>query len=138
MSIASYISSGQHGQDDAVVGSNPGPMVRLPSLHHLSFSPFRLVQYANSYHALVTTITVAPVMFPGNRILFIELLTNPRWEDWDYEYGYAGNRFGYWGNGFTMRELDGRDTTFYYGLLEDHVDEQPDYEDVRALYATNG
>ncbi|EIM91707.1 FAD/NAD-P-binding domain-containing protein [Stereum hirsutum FP-91666 SS1] len=80
---------------------------------------------------------VAPVMFPGNRILFIELLTNPRWEDWDYEYGYAGNRFGYWGNGFTMRELDGRDTTFYYGLLEDHVDEQPDYEDVRALYATN-
>ncbi|KAJ4499439.1 FAD/NAD-P-binding domain-containing protein [Lentinula lateritia] len=34
----------------------------------------------------------SPVMFPGNRVLFIELLTNPRWEDWDYEYGYAQNR----------------------------------------------
>ncbi|KAF9076089.1 FAD/NAD-P-binding domain-containing protein, partial [Rhodocollybia butyracea] len=76
----------------------------------------------------------SPVMFPGNRVLFIELLTNPRWEDWDYEYGYAGNRFGYLGNGFTMRELDGRDTTFYYGLL-DGVDKQPDYSDLRPMYA---
>lgn len=31
-------------------------------------------------------------MFPGNRILMIEMLNNFRWEDWDYEYGYAGNR----------------------------------------------
>ncbi|KAK8858795.1 hypothetical protein IAR55_003025 [Kwoniella newhampshirensis] len=78
----------------------------------------------------------SPVMFPGNRVLIIELLTNPRWEDWNYTYGYAGNRFGYMGNGFTMRELDGRDTTFYYGLL-DGKDEQPDYEDVRARYTFN-
>ncbi|KIK70801.1 hypothetical protein GYMLUDRAFT_184786 [Collybiopsis luxurians FD-317 M1] len=76
----------------------------------------------------------SPIMFPGNRVLFIEILTNPRWEDWDYEYGYAGNRFGYFGNGFTMREVDGRDTTFYYGLL-DGKDEQPDYSDLRPLYA---
>ncbi|KAJ3998549.1 FAD/NAD-P-binding domain-containing protein [Lentinula boryana] len=76
----------------------------------------------------------SPVMFPGNRVLFIELLTNPRWEDWDYEYGYMGNRFGYLGNGFTMREVDGRDTTFYYGLL-DGKDEQPDYSDLRPTYA---
>ncbi|KAJ4485928.1 FAD/NAD-P-binding domain-containing protein [Lentinula aciculospora] len=76
----------------------------------------------------------SPVMFPGNRVLFIELLTNPRWEDWDYEYGYAGNRFGYLGNGFTMREVDGRDTTFYYGLLNG-TDEQPDYSDLRHTYA---
>ncbi|KAE9408295.1 FAD/NAD-P-binding domain-containing protein [Gymnopus androsaceus JB14] len=71
---------------------------------------------------------------PGPNVLFIELLTNPRWEDWDYEYGYAGNRFGYLGNGFTMREVDGRDTTFYYGLL-DGKDEQPDYSDLRPMYA---
>lgn len=122
---------------------------------------------------LIERATVAaPVMFPGNRVLFIELLTNPRWEDWDYEYGYAGNRcvslftlssslppallsltplcqfssvqrdggdsFGYWGNGFTMRELDGRDTTFYYGLLEEGKDVQPDYEDIRPLYMHGG
>ncbi len=52
--------------------------------------------------------SASPVMFPGNRVLIIELLTNPRWEDWNYSYGYAGNRFGYMGNGFTQREVDGR------------------------------
>lgn len=52
--------------------------------------------------------SVTPMLFPGNRILFIELLNNMRWEDWEYEYGYAGNRFGYLGNGFTQREKDGR------------------------------
>ncbi|KAJ7349078.1 FAD/NAD-P-binding domain-containing protein [Mycena albidolilacea] len=77
---------------------------------------------------------VSPMLFPGNRLLFIELLNNIRWEDWEYEYGYAGNRFGYLGNGFTQREKDGRDTTFYYGLL-DGKDEQPDYSDIRPLYA---
>ncbi|THV00416.1 FAD/NAD-P-binding domain-containing protein [Dendrothele bispora CBS 962.96] len=78
----------------------------------------------------------SPVVFPGNRVLFIELVTNPRWEDWEYEYGCAGNRFGYLGNGFTMREIDGRDNTFYYGLL-DGKDEQPDYSDIRPLYTRN-
>ncbi|KAJ7747626.1 hypothetical protein DFH07DRAFT_775950 [Mycena maculata] len=29
-------------------------------------------------------------------------------EDWDYEYRYARNRFGYLGNGFTQREIDSR------------------------------
>ncbi|KAF7305151.1 hypothetical protein MKEN_01230300 [Mycena kentingensis (nom. inval.)] len=93
----------------------------------------------------------SPMLFPGSRILFFELLTNVRWEDWDYEYGYAGNRFGCMGDGFSKRELDGRgdgwrsvgfdgadgnlpDTTFYYGYL-DGVDEQPDYAEMRALYA---
>ncbi|KAJ7221713.1 FAD/NAD-P-binding domain-containing protein [Mycena pura] len=75
---------------------------------------------------------VTPMLFPGNRVLFMELLANIRWEDWDYEYGYAGNRFGYLGNGFTRREKDGRD--FYYGLLNG-MDEQPDYSDIRPLYA---
>ncbi|KAM0751744.1 FAD/NAD-P-binding domain-containing protein [Meredithblackwellia eburnea MCA 4105] len=78
---------------------------------------------------------VPPVMFPGNRVLFMEMMHNPRFEDFDYEYekSYVGNRFGYFGNGFTMREEDGRDTTYYYGLL-DGKDEQPDYEDIRPLY----
>jgi len=74
-------------------------------------------------------------MWPGNRVLFIELLTNFRWEDFDYEYSTANNRFGHLGNGFTMRELDGRDTTFYYGLLQDSEDVQPDYSDLLSLYS---
>ncbi|KAF7323243.1 hypothetical protein HMN09_00105100 [Mycena chlorophos] len=75
-----------------------------------------------------------PMLFPGSRIVFFELLTNMRWEDFDYEYGYAGNRFGYLGTGFSTREQDGRDTTFYYGFL-DGEDKQPDYSDIRPLYA---
>ncbi|KAK0246370.1 FAD/NAD-P-binding domain-containing protein [Armillaria nabsnona] len=75
----------------------------------------------------------SPIMFPGNRVLFIELLTNFRFEDWDYEYDSANNRFGYLGDGFTMREHDGRDTTFYYGLL-DGKDKQPNYSDLRSTY----
>ncbi|KAF7323241.1 hypothetical protein HMN09_00104900 [Mycena chlorophos] len=74
------------------------------------------------------------MLFPGSRIVFFELLTNMRWEDFDYEYGYAGNRFGYLGTGFSTREQDGRDTTFYYGFL-DGEDKQPDYSDIRPLYA---
>ncbi|KAK9898968.1 FAD/NAD-P-binding domain-containing protein [Cystobasidium minutum MCA 4210] len=75
-----------------------------------------------------------PIMHPGNRILFIEQMENPRWEDYDYTYGYANNRFGCWGNGFTIREEDGRDTTWYYGLLE-NTDTQPDYSDIRPMYS---
>lgn len=74
-------------------------------------------------------------MSPPLTSLFIENLQNPRWEDYEYTYGYANNRFGYWGNGFTTRELDGRDTTWYYGLLEEHKDEQPDYSDLRPIYS---
>ncbi len=36
----------------------------------------------------------------------------------------SGNRFNFLGNGFDMREEDGRDLTWYYGLL-DEKDSQP-------------
>ena len=38
------------------------------------------------------------------------------------------NRFAYLGNGFTAREFDGRDLTWYLGSLNG-LDKQPQFED---------
>ncbi|TEA10419.1 FAD-binding monooxygenase moxY [Colletotrichum sidae] len=69
------------------------------------------------------TVDGEPMMWPGSRIQFFETIATPRWEDYDLAYT-TSNRFGYWGNGFAARETDGRDLTWYLGLL-DGLDEQP-------------
>ncbi|TDZ35544.1 FAD-binding monooxygenase moxY [Colletotrichum trifolii] len=69
------------------------------------------------------TVDGEPMMWPGSRIQFFETIAAPRWEDFDLAYT-TSNRFGYWGNGFAARETDGRDLTWYLGLL-DGLDEQP-------------
>ncbi|KAL4934075.1 flavin-containing monooxygenase [Aspergillus undulatus] len=67
------------------------------------------------------------MMWPGSRIHFFETMNNPRWEDYNLTYT-SSNRFGYLGNGFTAREQDGRDLTWYLGLL-DGEDLQPELPD---------
>lgn len=58
-------------------------------------------------------------LHPGSRVHFFHMLETMRPEDYDYVYdgegGRAGfNRFGYLGNGFSMRELDdGGNSTWY-------------------------
>ncbi|PVH71630.1 steroid monooxygenase [Cadophora sp. DSE1049] len=64
-----------------------------------------------------------PVLWPGSRIHYLTALEKPRYEDFDFEY-WSGNPFGYLGNGFSTRECDGRDLSWYMGLL-DEKDEQP-------------
>jgi len=55
-------------------------------------------------------------MWPGSRIVYFELLKNPRWEDYEIKYGgKGGNEFGFLGNGFAMREYDGGDLSWYLG-----------------------
>ncbi|EYE93066.1 flavin-containing monooxygenase [Aspergillus ruber CBS 135680] len=44
------------------------------------------------------------------------LLQHPRYEDYDIEY-LIGNRFNYLGNEFAVRDHDGRNLTWYYGLV---------------------
>ncbi|KAF6833534.1 flavin-binding monooxygenase [Colletotrichum musicola] len=73
------------------------------------------------------TVDGEPMMWPGSRIQFFETVAVPRWEDYHLRYTTT-NRFGYWGNGFAKRETDGRDLTWYLGLL-DGVDEQPPLAD---------
>jgi hypothetical protein len=66
-------------------------------------------------------------MFPGSRILYFDMLAAPRLEDYEIKYCNGLNRFEFLGNGFSLREFDGRDITYYWGLL-DGKDEQRDLE----------
>ncbi|KAK4701577.1 hypothetical protein P7C70_g4652, partial [Phenoliferia sp. Uapishka_3] len=70
------------------------------------------------------------MMWPGSRLHFFEMLNKVRWEDYDVTTTSA-NRFEYMANGFAQREFDGRDMSWYIGLLEGQggKDEQPDYSD---------
>jgi hypothetical protein len=54
-------------------------------------------------------------LHPGSRIHFFHMLERFRGEDWEYVYSdeSAGNRFAYLGNGFSIRELPGRDLAWY-------------------------
>ena len=66
-------------------------------------------------------------MYPGSRVHFFDLLAQPRYEDYDIQYR-SGNQWSFLGNGFSMREFDGRDTTYWMGLLNG-VDQQPCFND---------
>jgi hypothetical protein len=52
------------------------------------------------------------------------MLLKPRFEDFEIEY-LSGNAFNYLGAGFHVREYDGSDLTWYYGLMHGQ-DKQPD------------
>ena len=70
-------------------------------------------------------------MFPGSRLTYIEFLSKPRFEDYDIAYMNPENPMEFLGNGFSTREFDDRDLSFYLGLL-DGEDRQPDGEEVLA------
>jgi hypothetical protein len=56
----------------------------------------------------------------------MELIEFPRYED--YKIEYCGRNVWSWlGNGFSTRDLDGRDLTWYLGLV-DGEDVQRDFE----------
>lgn len=54
-------------------------------------------------------------LHPGSRIHFFHMLEQFRGEDWEYVYDSKANRFSYLGNGVSIKELDGSDTTWYLG-----------------------
>jgi hypothetical protein len=59
-------------------------------------------------------------LHPGSRIHFFSMLDRFRGEDYNYTYlNGRGNRFGYLGNGFSLKEFDGSDSTAYL----DHPDD---------------
>lgn len=56
------------------------------------------------------------------------MMERVRFEDYDIEYR-NDNIFAFLGNGFEIREFDGRDITNYLGCLDDEGrDVQPDYD----------
>lgn len=66
-------------------------------------------------------------IFPGSRLTYLELLENPRFEDYEITYQNS-NRFEFLGNGFDVREFDGRDLSYYLGILDGVGDKQLDLE----------
>lgn len=74
-----------------------------------------------------------PMMWPGSRIHFFENMERPRWEDYKLTRT-SKNRFYYLANGFSAREFDGRDLSWYLGLL-DGKDVQPEFsrDDIQEL-----
>jgi hypothetical protein len=77
------------------------------------------------------TVDGEPMMWPGSRIHFFETLEKVRWEDYDLKY-VEKNRFAYLSNGFASRESDGRDLSWYLGLL-DGKDTQPEFTEADVL-----
>lgn len=59
------------------------------------------------------------MVHPGSRIHWFQMLTAPRWEDWNWTAQEA-NRFAYLGNGFSSWEEDGKDMAWYMNAQE-HV-----------------
>ena len=49
---------------------------------------------------------------PGSRLHYFDVLSTPKFEDFDIEYE-SGNRWGWLGNGFSTTEYGGRDVTYY-------------------------
>jgi hypothetical protein len=66
-------------------------------------------------------------MWPGSRIMYIEMMENARFEDYDIKYINPLNPLEFLGNGFSSRETDGRDPSFYLGLING-IDKQLDLE----------
>lgn len=52
-------------------------------------------------------------LHPGSRIHWFHMLEQIRFEDWEYTYD-SKNRYQYVGNGFSVKEGPGRDTTWYF------------------------
>lgn len=53
-------------------------------------------------------------IFPGSRLVLADLLSSPRFEDYDFEY-WSKNQFQFLGNGFSTLEFDGSDIAWYLG-----------------------
>ncbi|KAF9057792.1 hypothetical protein BJ165DRAFT_77572 [Panaeolus papilionaceus] len=47
-------------------------------------------------------------LWPGSGLHFVTVMSEPRYEDWDYQYN--GNRFAYFGNGYSQIEMKDSDT----------------------------
>ncbi|KAM6524537.1 hypothetical protein FALCPG4_010146 [Fusarium falciforme] len=52
-------------------------------------------------------------LHPGSRVHWFHMLEDPRFEDYEWER-LARNRFAYLGNGFSTKEAEGRDISYYF------------------------
>lgn len=59
-------------------------------------------------------------VFPGSRLVYWELLSEPRFEDYHIKY-LGGNEFQWLGNGFHLKEFNGTDNSHYLGAINDSI-----------------
>lgn len=55
-------------------------------------------------------------MFPASRLIFMEVMKEPRFEDYEIVYR-SMNPWAFFGNGFSVRQSSGQDLSYYLGLL---------------------
>lgn len=70
-------------------------------------------------------------VFPGSRLVYWALLSEPRFEDYHIEY-VGGNEFQWLGNGFHLKEFNGGDNSYYLGAVNDPVDMLPKDEPIAS------
>lgn len=58
-------------------------------------------------------------VFPGSRLIFFDIMEDPRYED--YKIDYWGGEFQWLGNGFHVVEFNGDDDSYYLGALDDTI-----------------
>ena len=58
------------------------------------------------------TVDANPIVWPGSRLHYFDVLSTPKFEDFDIEYE-SGNRLGWLGNGFSTVEYGGGDVSYY-------------------------
>lgn len=63
----------------------------------------------------------------------MELMASPRYQDYEIEYK-GRNMWAWLGNGFTLRDYDGSDLTWYMGRANDR-DLQEEYDVHRLQYS---
>ncbi|KAF7554068.1 hypothetical protein G7Z17_g3173 [Cylindrodendrum hubeiense] len=57
-------------------------------------------------------------VWPGSSIHFMEMVETPRWEDFEIQYVHS-NPFRFMGNGFSQRETNGADLTYYLDQMRE-------------------
>ncbi|KAH8701505.1 steroid monooxygenase [Talaromyces proteolyticus] len=66
------------------------------------------------------SIETPPSSYAGTRTQVMELLAQPRFEDFDIEYKNQ-NRWQWLGNGFSIHDVDGSDNTWFWGTLKESI-----------------
>ncbi|KAK7455091.1 hypothetical protein VKT23_010961 [Stygiomarasmius scandens] len=66
----------------------------------------------SSWYKAGTTDGKPDALYPGSALQYLELLSDPRWEDWNYTYKYS-SRFSFLGNGTSSGENTGGDLVPY-------------------------
>ncbi|KAK2469129.1 hypothetical protein H9L39_19227 [Fusarium oxysporum f. sp. albedinis] len=106
-------------QKESIKAFCPKPEAAV-DYYNYSHAMFRRLVYSQpcaSWYKNGKRIGPVTSQYPGTRLHWCELLREPRWEDFDYTY-FTGNRFQFFGNGYTQEDLDQVNLTWYFDVPE--------------------